>query len=124
MQATPATTTEKSETRTAKAVLRSYLHSPQKTRLTADVIRGKSAVEALRMLSAVERKAASMVEKVLKSAMANARERGIKDEDMRVAEIRVDGGQILYRYMPRARGRATPKRKRTSHITIILAEQD
>lgn len=107
----------------ARAVLRGYLHSPQKTRLTVNAIRGKSVNEARRILAVVEKKAAAMVEKVLRSAIANAKDIGLDESKLKISEIKVDGGKILYRSMPRARGRATPKRKRTSHITITLSEK-
>ena len=70
------------------------------------------------------RKAARLIEKVLKSAVANARERGGRDnlDALTVSEIQVGPGPTLKRWLPRARGRATPIRKRTSHIRIILRD--
>lgn len=96
--------------------------SPRKARQVVDLIRGKTAAEALEILSLVNRYAAKLVEKALRSAMANARGgKETKDpESLIVNGAWVDSGPSLKRFMPRARGRATKILKRTSHITIKL----
>lgn len=99
--------------------------SPRKVRTVVDTVRGKSVSQALSILAFTRKKAALPVQKLLKSAVANAAENdGISDVDTLVIDrIMVDEGPTLKRFMPRARGRATPIRKRTSHIRIILRER-
>jgi len=91
-----------------------------------DTVRGKSVSQALSILGFTRKKAALPVQKLLRSAVANAVENdGISDVDALVIDrIMVDEGPTLKRFMPRARGRATPIRKRTSHIRIMLRERD
>ncbi|MBI5183762.1 MAG: 50S ribosomal protein L22 [Nitrospinae bacterium] len=106
----------------AKAVLR-YIHiSPRKTRLVADLIRGKNVNDALNILTFTQKASARILERLLKSAIANAEAgKKVKDVDsLIISQIKVDGGSMWKRFMPRARGRTTPIRKRTSHITIVL----
>ena len=100
--------------------------SPRKVRMVVDTVRGKSVSQALSILEFTRKKAALPVQKLLKSAVANAVENGgISDVDALVIDrIMVDEGLTLKRFMPRARGRATPIRKRTSHIRILLRERD
>jgi len=100
--------------------------SPRKVRMVVDTVRGKSVSQALSILGFTRKKAAVPVQKLLKSAVANAVENsGINDvETLVIDRIMVDEGPTLKRYMPRARGRATPIRKRTSHIRIILRERE
>ncbi|MBI2876753.1 MAG: 50S ribosomal protein L22 [Candidatus Tectomicrobia bacterium] len=109
----------------AKAVIR-YIHtSPRRARQVVDLIRGKKAEEALAILSYTPRAAARIVEKLLKSAIANAGQNERIDVDsLVVARAWVDGGPMIKRFLPRARGRATPIRKRTSHITLVLSAQE
>ena len=99
--------------------------SPRKVRMVVDTVRGKSVSQALSILGFTRKKAALPVQKLLKSAVANAVENGgINDvETLVIDRIVVDEGPTLNRYMPRARGRATPIRKRTSHIRIMLRER-
>ena len=99
--------------------------APRKVRTVVDTVRGKSVSQALSILAFTRKKAALPVQKLLKSALANAAENdGISDVDTLVIDrIMVDEGPTLKRFMPRARGRATPIRKRTSHIRIILRER-
>jgi large subunit ribosomal protein L22 len=106
-----------------KATIRYIRTSPRKARQVVDLIRGKKVNDALDVLAYTERKAARIVEKLLKSAIANAEEKsgGKADIDTFVIKgAKVDGGPTLKRFMPRARGRATKIRKRTSHITLML----
>jgi large subunit ribosomal protein L22 len=104
----------------AKAFLKNYRQSPRKVRLVADAIRGKRIPEALLLLSHMDKRAAHPMEKLIRSAVANAKVRGIPEAELRVARIAVDKGFVFTKYMPRARGRATPIKKRTSRISLEL----
>lgn len=107
-----------------KAKLSKYRQAPRKVRLLADLIRGKSAEEAKVLLGTVSKRAALPVQKLLASAVANAGDtRNISENNLFIKEIRVDAGPTIKRFMPRAFGRATPIRKRTSHISIVLDEK-
>jgi large subunit ribosomal protein L22 len=100
-----------------------YSHmGPRKVRLLVDLIRGKKVTEAIEQLTVAHQQAARAVLKLLKSAIANAKHNdGVVDESTLVIKTAfVDGGPVLKRWMPRAMGRATPIRKRTSHVTLIL----
>ncbi|WP_413285309.1 50S ribosomal protein L22 [Vibrio sp. MA40-2] len=98
--------------------------SPQKARLVADQIRGKSVDQALEILTFSNKKAAVLVKKVLESAIANAEHNeGADIDDLNVAKIFVDEGPIMKRIMPRAKGRADRILKRSSHITVVVAER-
>jgi len=97
--------------------------TPRKARLVADLIRGRTTGDALNVLSLCRKRAAQIVRKVLVSAIANAGAKE-KQEAMVVSRAYVDEGPTLKRYMPRAMGRATPIKKRTSRITIVLSEQE
>ena len=103
-----------------KALLSNYRQSPRKVRLVTDAIIGKSAQEALTQLSFMPKRAADPVAKVLASAIANAKALGVNPEQMVVKKATVNAGVTLKRSMPRARGRAFPILKRTSHIYIEL----
>ncbi len=107
-----------------RATLRHIRLSPQKARLVADLIRGKKSEEALNILSFTKKAAARVMIKLLKSALANATQKKSMDVDrLYVKKISVDQGATWKRFTPRAMGRATPIRKRTSHITIVLDEK-
>ncbi|PIZ95168.1 MAG: 50S ribosomal protein L22 [Candidatus Magasanikbacteria bacterium CG_4_10_14_0_2_um_filter_37_12] len=104
-----------------KAKLRHLRVAPRKVRLLIDIIRGKKVEDALAQLKYSQKNAAKNLEKLLKSAIANAdHNHKMKSETLIVKEAYVDGGPILYRWMPRAFGRASKIRKRTSHITLVL----
>jgi len=95
--------------------------SPRKVRLVTDLVCGRKVSLALAQLENMTKDAALPVLKLLRSAIANAKHNyKMKEEDLRIKNITVDGGAILYRWMPRAMGRATPIRKRSSHITITI----
>ncbi|MDI3281095.1 MAG: 50S ribosomal protein L22 [Bacillota bacterium] len=109
----------------ARAVARFVRVSPRKARQVVDLIRGKSLREALTILRFLPKAASSVVEKVVRSAAANAENNlNLRRDDLYVATIYVDQGPVLKRYLPRARGRADRIRKRTSHITVILKEKE
>lgn len=97
--------------------------SPFKLRLVADVIRGQNVNDAFNQLKNINKLATTFLTKVLNSAVANAVNNFDLDKNnLYIKAITIDGGPTLDRWMPRARGRATPIRKRTSHISIVLAE--
>ncbi|MBI4427471.1 MAG: 50S ribosomal protein L22 [Candidatus Magasanikbacteria bacterium] len=105
-----------------KAQLRYLRMAPRKVRILADLLIGKSAVEAIVQLEQSRRTAARPLLKLLQSAIANAKHNHESDEaSLMIKQITVDGGPTLYRWMPRAMGRATPIRKRTAHIVLTLA---
>jgi len=107
-----------------KARLRFARISPRKTRLVADLVRGKRSEEALNILSFTKKASAKILIKLLKSAIANATQKKTIDIDrLYVKQIMVDQGPTMKRFQPRALGRATTIRKRTSHINIVLDER-
>lgn len=109
----------------ARAVARHVRISPRKARQVIDLIRGKDVEEALTILKFTPKGASPIVEKVLRSAVANAENNFEMDVDsLYVAECYVDQGPTLKRIRPRARGMANRIRKRTSHITVILRERE
>lgn len=106
-----------------RASLSNYQHAPRKVRLVADLVRGKSLAQAILALSFLPKKAALPLKKLLESAAANAKTSGVPEsETLIVKELRVDKGLTLRRFMPRARGRATPIRRHASHVTVVLSE--
>src|SRR5262249_6409616 len=95
--------------------------TPRKLRPLADLIRGKSADEAMEALRFLPNRGARLIESVLKSAVGNAEDRGVRDiDDLKVIESRIDGGPIMKRIQPRARGMAYPIKKRFSHIIVAV----
>jgi len=106
-----------------KAKLRFTRIASRKARLVADLIRGKKSEEALNILTFTPKAAARIIVKLLKSAVANATQKKIDVDRLYVKTIMVDQGPTMKRFMPRALGRATTIRKRTSHITIVLDER-
>jgi large subunit ribosomal protein L22 len=102
-----------------KAFLKNYRQSPRKVRLVADLVRGKEVDKALAMLTFVNKRAALPVEKLIRSAVANAKNTG-ETRPLIVKSIAVDKGTVMKRFMPRARGAAARINKRSSHITIEL----
>jgi large subunit ribosomal protein L22 len=107
-----------------KATHRYARISERKVRLIADLIRGRRCDEALALLQFTHRRGAHFVDKVLRSAMANANEQEAAMNRLYVAEARVDEGPIIKRFHPKDRGRAHPIQKRTSHIVVAVDEKD
>ncbi len=112
------------EAKTVKATLKHYRMSPTKMREVADIIRGKRAEDAQNILEFTLRKAALPIKKLLNSAIANAENNfGMDVDKLIVKTIFVDESTKMKRFMPRAQGRAHRILKRTSHVTIELAEE-
>ena len=112
----------------AKAVQKFLRRSPRKVRLLADQVRGQNFEDAIQLLQYSKRGAAAEVSKVIKSAAANLRDQNqeerIDDSQLYVKTIFVDEGTTLKRIKPAAMGRANPIRKKTSHITVIVARKE
>lgn len=107
-----------------KAVLKFVRLSPQKARLVADQVRGEPVEKALAVLKFSRTRAAGIVRKVLESAIANAENNeGADVDELRVSGIFVDQGPTMKRTSPRAKGRADRILKRTSHITVRVADR-
>ena len=95
----------------------------RKVRPFADLIRGRNADEALELLRFYPNKGARLLEQVLRSALGNAEHEGARNiDDLVVVDSRVDGGPMLKRIRPRARGMAYLIRRRLSHITVVLSD--
>ncbi len=109
----------------ATAILKHYRAKPRKTRQLADMIRGKRVSEALILLQLSTRAASKDLEKLVRSALANATDKGENDDPdaLVVRRVMVDGGPTLKRFRARARGRTGKILKRTCHIQVILDEQ-
>ena len=102
------------------ATLRNYRQAPRKVRLIADLVRGKSAARALALLSMLPKRGAEPMAKLIKSAVSNAK---VEAAELYIQKIEVNGGVVFKRQMPRARGRASLTKKRTSHITLSLSKK-
>ncbi|MGQ9512291.1 50S ribosomal protein L22 [Thermodesulfitimonas sp.] len=108
----------------ARATAKYLRVSPRKARQVVDLIRGKRVGEALSILRFVPRKAARMVEKVVRSAVANAEHNyDLIPDELFIVRAYVDQGPSLKRIRPRAYGRANIIRRRTSHITVVVGER-
>ncbi|MGP4072814.1 50S ribosomal protein L22 [Piscibacillus sp. B03] len=108
----------------AKAVAKTVRIAPRKARLVIDLIRGKEVGEAFAILAHTNRSASPIIEKVLKSAVANAEHNYELDTDnLIISEAYVNEGVTLKRFRPRAQGRASAINKRTSHITVVVSEK-
>lgn len=104
-----------------KAILKNYRQSPRKVRLVADLMRGKKLDRALTEVKFLSKRAALPLEKLINSAVANAKQNfNIERDNLFIKDIQVNKGYTLKRWMPRAFGRAAPVHKHASHITIIL----
>ena len=107
----------------AKAVLRYARISPQKVRMIIDAVKGKPVQSGLELLKFMPQKSAKILHKLVHSAVANADQNANLDVDsLVIRNITADQGPSLKRFMARARGRGTRILKRTSHITVVLAE--
>lgn len=112
-------------TQAVTAQLRYYRMGPKKLRLIADLIRGKRVTRAQSVLGLLNKKGAKPMLKLLNSAVANAKHNhNLGLENLIVKTVMVDGGPMLKRFMPKAHGRATPVRERTSHVSLVLEEME
>jgi large subunit ribosomal protein L22 len=104
-----------------KAILSNYRQSPRKVALVAGLIRGKKVSDAMSAVRFAVKRASNPIEKLLNSAIANAKNMGVENPmDLFVTEIRVDKGIVLKRFMPRARGSSAQILKQSSHIYLTL----
>ena len=109
----------------ARATLKFARISSRKVKIVADLIRGKNVDEALAIIKFTPKASSEVLEKLLKSAIANAENNhDMKHENLYVAEIYANQGPTLKRIRPAAKGSAVRIRKRTSHITIVLKEKE
>ena|SRR3989344_8048476 len=106
----------------AKAQLKTYRQSPRKVRLVVDTVRGKRVSDALTALAFIPKRVAEPLQKLIASALANAKSLSIPTENLMIKKITVDDGAILYRRRPRSKGMSNPIRKRTSHVAVVLGE--
>lgn len=107
-----------------RAVAKDTGISPRKVRPLVDMVRGKTVDEALTILRFTSSPTARVVAKVVRSAAANAENNFQTSTDLKIVSIVVDEARTLKRFRPRARGRASPILKRSSHITVVVAEQE
>jgi large subunit ribosomal protein L22 len=109
-----------------RAFLKNNRHAPRKIRLIARAVIGKDVSVALSEYSMMPHKGAKTLEKLIRSAVANAiqKDTSLTEADLKIENITVDKGITYTRYMPRAFGRATPLRKECSHIRVILARKN
>ena len=104
-----------------KATLDNYTQTPRKVRLVAELVKGKSVPKALESLAFLPKRAAAPLEKLLRSAAANAKEQGTDPDTLVVRSVTVESAGMLKKYMPRAFGRATLVRRRKSRVKVVLA---
>jgi large subunit ribosomal protein L22 len=110
------------EQRLYRAVAKGVRIAPRKVRLVVDLIRGKNVVQALGILDATTKRSSPVVKTLLKSAISNAEQQNteLDVDSLTVQRAFVDAGPTLHRWRPRAMGRATPIRKRSSRITLAV----
>ncbi len=106
-----------------KAFLKNYRQAPRKVRLVAGLIKGKNVEEAVAILDFLAKRAGFPIKKLLLSAVANALQVGKEKENLFIKELRVDKGIVMKRMMPAAMGTGHRINKRTSHVTLVLAEK-
>ncbi len=108
----------------AKAIVRQLRVGPRKARLVVNMVRGKKVQEALDILKFARKATALDVSKLIRSALANAMQKGgVRADSLYVKSIFVDQAGIMKRIMPRARGSASTIQKKLSHITVVLGEK-
>lgn len=106
-----------------KAFLKNYRQSPRKVRLVAGLIKGKRVADALTLLNSLPKRASGPVNKLLISAISNAKQAGVDENNLVVSNVTVNKGIVMKRIMPRARGSASRINKRTSHVLLTLVEK-
>ncbi|MEK7607537.1 MAG: 50S ribosomal protein L22 [Patescibacteria group bacterium] len=102
------------------ASLTNYRQSPRKVRLVASLIKGKTVTQALNMLSVTTKRASDPLVKLIQSALANAKDRGVSTDGFYVKECSVNQGLTMKRMIPGARGTGFAIRKKTSHVKLVL----
>lgn len=108
----------------AVATIRGAKVSPRKVGVVADAIRGKSVAEALQVLAVTQKHGASILAKLLKSAVANAvNNKKMAEDTLVISQLLVQGGSFLRRFHSSARGRVRPYTKRTTHVTVVVTEK-
>ena len=113
------------EVKEAKAIAKYVRIAPRKVRIVMDLIRGKEVKDAFAILKFTSKRGATLITKVLKSAVANAENNFDMDADkLFVSTCFVDGGPTIKRYPPRSRGQAFSILKHTSHITVAVSEKE
>jgi large subunit ribosomal protein L22 len=111
----------------ARAVVRDIVMSPRKMRVVANMVRGERVEDALGTLKLMPKKAARIIAKALESATANAEDKSggeVDVDQLVVKQICVDGGRIIKRWLPRAMGRANRINHRTSHLTVVITDEE
>ena len=106
-----------------KAYLKNYRQAPRKVRLVAGLLKKKSVPQAIVELDFLAKRAGFPLKKLLLSAVANAKQAGIEKENLMIQDLRVDKGVTMKRMMPAAMGSGHRINKRTSNITLVLAEK-
>jgi len=115
----------RTDDKSASATLRHARLSPRKVRIALNMVRKMPVKYALQALQTSPRKGSKLLLKLIESAMYNAKEtKGLNIDALYVSAGWVDMGRTLKRFMPRAQGRATPIKKRSSHITVVLRESE
>ena len=106
-----------------KAFLKNYRQSPRKVRLVADLIKSKRVADAILILDTLPKRASGPIQILLASAISNAKNQGISEDNLFIENVTVNKGIVLKRSMPRARGSASRINKRTSHVMLTLIEK-
>ena len=107
-----------------KAFLKNYRQSPRKVRLVGDLIKSKRVADALLILDTLPKRASGPIQMLLSSAIANAKQAGVKEDNLFIENVTVNKGIVMKRSMPRARGSASRINKRTSHVMLTLIEKE
>ena len=108
-----------------QAIARNVRMSPRKVRLVGDAIKGKSVSEAMSLLRFMPQKATLPIAKAVKSAASNAENNlDMEPSTLYIVRVIADGGRSLRRFRAKARGRAGPLRKPSSHITVIVSDKE
>ena len=114
--------TQQQEKKFAKARVKYLRIAPRKVRIVIDAIRHKHPEKAFGILMTLKKKAARMAEKVLKTAVANAKVLGLDEARLYISDVRADGGPVMKRFMQRSMGRGDRILKRTTHLSMTLSE--
>ena len=107
-----------------KAFLKNYRQSPRKVRLVGDLIKSKRVADALLILDTLPKRASGPIQMLLSSAIANAKQAGVKEDNLFIENVTVNNGIVMKRSMPRAGGSASRINKRTSHVMLTLIEKE